>query len=411
MINVYFDNVLVNPDYIYKLDYRAEVLRDSFKLGSTVCANSTLWVDNAVATPSVVTIKNDDVLMATFYVDNSTNNNNFYTEYRLVDSMVALNESYSWADLSAPTITNIVNDICIKYGVNAPGIVPNGSMVVDWYSDITARDFIGFVAELNGGYACITADNTLAFIPYFTTEKVVDTESCDDLQVGALHELTRVVYDNGVDIYQAGSIGGETVYLNVDNILFNGNIQAQVDAIYEAVGGHSFSNISVGKCDIDSSVRAGDTIAFGSIKSIANIDWELMGEWLGGYTLDLKTQEQKETEVVSDEQKKIRELRTIVDRTSGQLEIVAAETEETAGGIALLENHFIVRPDGVYVSFDGSLDNSAKILGDGFRVISDGSVVMEASKNIVECHNGLGVKGWAIVEGSDPRVLNIVRKG
>lgn len=42
MLHVYFDSVEIEPQYIIKCDYSAQIFNGTFKLGTTVCSEFTL---------------------------------------------------------------------------------------------------------------------------------------------------------------------------------------------------------------------------------------------------------------------------------------------------------------------------------------------------------------------------------
>lgn len=428
MISIKLDGVLIDPESVVELKRTYQLFTDEFYLGSTACKSYSLTLSKLFTLPDtaeVFELFEDSTKVATLQLDALDDNNDRIRVYKYIDGLVKLNYYYDASDLldsqgGTATLRQVANDICSKAGLTlSTAAFDYDSMSINFYDNtITGREYIGYIAELNGGYARVNGAGVVEFVRFSKTAKgSINTEMCDSFKLGEGHKITRVVYDNGVVKAEAGNETGDTVYINPNNVFVNGTeseIRAMLSSILARINGLEYYSVEIGKCP-QPEATAGDivNVLFNGVNYpvINKIDQYYNLGWRGGLKSSVKSSKQAETKVINSTENKIRNIRTIVDRTNGRLEIIASETTELEGNISELNNHFFVQPDGAYVSLDGGTDNAAQITYEAFNIISGGEVVMSAGKSIVQCNNGFGIKGWVIVEGSNPNVLNIMRKG
>ncbi|HHY96882.1 MAG TPA: hypothetical protein GYA04_02485, partial [Acholeplasma sp.] len=129
-----------------------------------------------------------------------------------------------------------------------------------------------------------------------------------------------------------------------------------VENIFNAINGFEFYLVDVPQAPMDSNIRAGDIITFtdgvNEYPTIAQYSMSYGGSWVGGYSLQLNTEKQQETQIINTEEK-IKNIQTIVDRVNNQMQIVAEETSETSSKISLLEQNV----DGFKIETTQSVNN------------------------------------------------------
>ena len=71
MMEIYFDDVLINEDYYTSLSTNFALFNDTFYLGSTASNiyNISVAKEAVIRQPNIVTIKDNSVLVATLVVD------------------------------------------------------------------------------------------------------------------------------------------------------------------------------------------------------------------------------------------------------------------------------------------------------------------------------------------------------
>lgn len=327
MMEIYFDDVLINEDYYTALSTSFALFSDTFYLGSTATNtyNVSIAKEAVSKQPNIVTVKDNGVLIATLVVD-KIEENDFEYKYTLTDKMVNLEFAYDASKIftnGSATLLEIAQDICNKAGVTlATTNFRSYDKKISWYDNTrTARKYIEFIAELNGGYAQIGKDGKLYFLKQKTSSvKTINFDDCEDFKIGEKHKITRVVYELGALKYEYGDETGNTLYLNGENVYITE--QSEVEAIYNEIKGFEFYSFSTGNCPIDYKIMAGQVISFtdGTNKYPTIVGYNLTynGGWYGGYELNVATKKQEETQVVGTD-KKIKNLSIKVDRDKNEI--------------------------------------------------------------------------------------------
>lgn len=228
-------------------------------------------------------------------------------------------------------MATIINAICDNIGSTHPTIEYGGDIKLTWDQDITARELVGYVAEINGAFARFNGAGNLEFIKFkdLTPVQTIYDWACGDLKLGETKTIERVALNSGVNsvFYPNNEVSGSTVYINQDNILLTDTgtytIENIIKHIWDEVNGFTFSLITVKTCLFDGSIKPGDLIKFvinnEEYITIAQIDWTYNTRWNGGFTLDISTDSQEEAEVKDKAANAIKRLKIVVDRELGTI--------------------------------------------------------------------------------------------
>jgi len=334
-LEVYFGDTLINEDYYTGLTNNYELFNESFKLGTTPANTYRLSIakEGVTEQPTSISLKDNGNAFAELEIDNIEEQDYEYV-YTLTDKMLDLDFYYDASEIfqnGATTLYNIVMDICTRVGLTLGTTNFRGyNKPINWYDNTrTAREYIGFVAELNGGFARIE-NNTLYFYKQKrNSAKTIDIDECADFNIGEYHKITRVVYELGALKYEFGNETGNTLYLNSDNVYITE--ENEVEAIYNDIKDFEFYSFTTTNCPIDYDIKAGDIITFtdgeNNYQTIAQYDLEYFGGWIGGYSLDINTERQEETKIIG-EKERIRDLKIIVDRQNNTISQVVTEVDE-----------------------------------------------------------------------------------
>lgn len=372
-LEVYFGNNLIDEEYYTGLTNSYELFNDSFKLGTTPSNIYKLSIakEGVSSQPSNVILKDNNTTFAELEIDNIEEQDYTYS-YDLTDKMLDL-EFYYDASLifvnGKTTLLAIAQDICSKAGLTLGTTNFRGyNKEISWYDNRrTAREYIGFIAELNGGFSRVE-NSTLYFRKQKTSSvKTIDIDDCENFIIGEYHKITRVVYELGALKYEFGDETGNTLYLDGDNVFITE--ESEVQAIYNDIKDFEFYSFETGNCPIDYSVKTGDIITFtdgtNNYPTIAQYELEYFGTWIGGYSLSVNTERQEETKVVGNTEK-IKNLQVKVDRDANTITQLVETTEE-------IEHQFETLQDidgfaeGKYIYLDDASDElitSAKFNGE-----------------------------------------------
>ena len=345
-ISVYFKTnglqTKIADENIMKLHQSANMFSSSFRLGATVCRQFDLDIDKAAFVgglnekPDEVLLYENSSLYATLVIDELNTDNDAYYSYTLTDRMVRLNDTVKVWVVDNGTWQDQIDNICTVYELGASPTLPEyGSVIFGWSQDMTARDFVGYLAEVLGGYAFISADNKLVFTVFSGAMlEIIDVEDCSSFKVNEQITFDRVVYDtpNKVVKYPDDDTytgTGATYYVNPNNQLMTDDtgdelvsIESEVQYIYNAINGFSFYNITVEKCPIDGDVKCGEVIGFTLdntiYPTIAQIDWDYNSMWIGGYSLEVNNELQEET-VITPLKSATNRITQYIDRELGEV--------------------------------------------------------------------------------------------
>ena len=406
-MKIYFDNVLINEDYYKSLTNTHNLFNGNFILGSTASNTFTLELDVLATstTPEVIKITDNDEDYATLVIDKVEDVDKYTKSYKLTDKLVDLNYYYDASEFinqngGSALTSEILADMCSKIGLEVDeNINWINDIPVTWYDNtILAREYAGYIAEINAGYIFILPNGKLTIKQHKMTSKyTINVDDCENFTLGERHIISKVVYDNGIVKYEAGDEIGNTLYLDTNNVFIVS--QEQVTNIYNSIVGFEFYSVETGNCPINKDVRAGDVITFvdgdNEYPTIANIDLSYNGGWNGGYSLDINTERQEETDLIGNNTK-IRGIVSRLNRDEAKLEVIATQTDDNTEEIGNLQ-----------VGFDEVKTEVSKVTNLIKETQSNNNLIIEdASANDLK---SLSIKGQiSLLFGNDGQTYGIV---
>ncbi len=351
-MEIYFDGELINNDSYTGLTNTHKLFDDSFYLGAVVSNTFKLSVDKSAVSqhPSKVVIDDGNTIYH-LIVDNIEEDKYSYI-YTLVDALVNLNFNYDASEIITEKaeleeeclLSDILADICEKAELTLDSnITWLNDFAVTWYDNtILAREYVSMIAELQGGYAYINADGELSIKQHKTESiKTIDIDECSDFVLGEKKVIRRVVYDNTSGIfyeYKDEENEGNTIYINPKNVYVID--ESIIENIFNSINGFEFYSIDVPNAPMDSSVKAGDVITFtdgeNDYPTIAQYQKSYNGGWIGGYSLQVNSTKQEETQMTGLEQK-VLSIQTQVNRNNATLTTIAQQVEGNTSNITTIQ--------------------------------------------------------------------------
>lgn len=410
------DDFVISGNYVYGLSRSHKHFsdRDNFSLG----AMPSMSVVVKAAKESGVQAKLEDGY-TTLLLQEETSPNTFTTQYMLnldsvddkdlyfvemtfADSMVKLNFKYDASEIITQsadgyvTLIDIVRDICSKAEIEWSNSTQtdlqayNGNfstMKVSWYDNtISARDYVSYIAELNGGYAKIDADGHLRFPRYATISSyTISTNVCSSFLIGEQKTpATKVLYQLGASTEYVGTEGADakdTLYVNSNNVFItNGtladdtefSITDQLEFIRTAISGLSFYSITVDKLVVPELARAGDIVQFTNGNDSYNAIWEVEqtfnGVWRGGLASSFATGTQQETSSKAVPSV-IRGIYLNIDRDMNELTVLVNENKLDADGkIQSLSSQIRINEENIETEVSKLQQLNNALYGDGVKL-------------------------------------------
>ena len=261
----------------------------------------------------------------------------------LYDAMIKFNRPYksslTYEKDKYPTISQQLDEMSNLAGVRIDKTGLSNTVLnkkAQWIdTTIIMRDYIGWIAELSGTNALINELNTLIFRNLFTADH--DIEFTSDFEKTDLITISRVAYDDGVNLIASGNDTGKTIYIDANNSYCDS--QTYTDAILAKYNGQSFYGMSGLKTFGKDTIKLGDTATYDGNKCIvlgikrkyvgAQSVVELDGE------VALKNVDSVVTKV--SDKVRIKRLQVKVDQDANKLEIVAKNLEDAKGDVGNLQ--------------------------------------------------------------------------
>ena len=261
----------------------------------------------------------------------------------LYDAMIKFNRPYksslTYEKDKYPTISQQLDEMSNLAGVRIDKTGLSNTVLnkkAQWIdTTIIMRDYIGWIAELSGTNALINELNTLIFRNLFTADH--DIEFTSDFEKTDLITISRVAYDDGVNLIASGNDTGKTIYIDANNSYCDS--QTYTDAILAKYNGQSFYGMSSLKTFGKDTIRLGDTATYDGNKCIVlSIKRKYVGTQsvveLDG-EVALKNVDSVVTKV--SDKVRIKRLQVKVDQDANKLEIVAKNLEDAKGDVGNLQ--------------------------------------------------------------------------
>lgn len=261
----------------------------------------------------------------------------------LYDVMIKFNKPYksslAYEKDKYPTISQQLDEMSNLAGVRIDKTGLSNTVLnkkTQWIdTTIIMRDYIGWIAELSGTNALINELNTLIFRNLFATNH--DIEFTSDFEKTDLITISRVAYDDGVNLIASGNDTGKTIYIDANNSYCDS--QTYTDAILTNYNGQSFYGMSGLKTFGKDTIKLGDTATYDGNKCIVlSIKRKYVGTQsvveLDGQVA-LKNVDSVVTKV--SDKVRIKRLQVKVDQDANKLEIIAKNLEDAKGDVGNLQ--------------------------------------------------------------------------
>ena len=261
----------------------------------------------------------------------------------LYDVMIKFNKPYksslTYEKDKYPTISQQLDEMSNLAGVKIDKTGLSNTVLnkkAQWIdTTIIMRDYIGWIAELSGTNALINESNILVFRNLFTADH--DIEFTSDFEKTDLITISRIAYDDGVNLIASGNDTGKTIYIDANNSYCDS--QTYTDAILAKYNGQSFYGMSSLKTFGKDTIKLGDTATYDGNKCIV---LSIKRKYVGAQSvveLDGEVALKNVDSVVTKVSDKVRikRLQVKVDQDANKLEIVAKNLEDAKGDVGNLQ--------------------------------------------------------------------------
>lgn len=370
-MNIYIDDELINPDYILDFKKGGNAFEEEFCLGGTpsqyiemklykdkmpktlskirveygILINHALTVAEVnamlVGTLNGISVKslssNDSsfemIPIGIYNVDDYTDNDDNTITIKALDNMIKFEFNYDGSELISKgeaTLLQVAQDICNKAGVELGSIsFLNSDKKVSVYDNtVTAREYISYIAESAGCFACIDREGKLCFREFGQDETEISLEMFGEYKWGEEFKISKVSYEDGVRSFKFGDNTRNNLWMNQENMYIVD--EDQIQKIYNKIKDLTVNTFE-GKVIIDPAIDIGDKIFINGKNVIYQGEMSLEGRFIAQISSKIQIKQKEETTVKKESQKVVnRRVQSRINQAEGKIDQLVEETSENS---------------------------------------------------------------------------------
>ena len=351
ILKVYINDIEIDSKYILDCKSSQQLFNnDEFALGSITAKAIDLKIYKT-AIPEIINkieiksgMTGEIIPIGIFNVDDISKDDDYTVTLKLLDNMTKFEFNYDGSILlknngGKAKMIQVLQDICSKAGVElgSTSFLNMNKEIAVYDSTISARVYLSYISEQAGGFACIGRDGKLYIKTIGETTAVLPLKYFQNFKWGEKFKLTRVRYEDGIQLFERGDTTGNTLYINQDDMFIVD--QDQIDNIYEQINGlevYSFEGDSV----IDPALDVGDILIVDNKKIIYQGSEQFSGRWKSSISSKIQCKAKEETMSRTPSQKTmIRRVQSQIDQTEGKITQLVQETNEYEEKITKIEQN------------------------------------------------------------------------
>lgn len=191
---------------------------------------------------------------------------------------------------------------------------------------ISARTYLSYIAEQAGGFACIGRDGKLYIKTIGQDTVQMPLRYFENFEWGEKIKISRVKYEDGIQLFEKGNTTGNTIYINQDNMYIVD--QQQIDNIYNL-----YKDLEVysfeGSSFVDPALDVGDIIDIDGKKIIYQGSGQFGGKFKADISSKIQCKAREETMSRIPSQKVInRRVQSQIDQENLRITQLAQESTE-----------------------------------------------------------------------------------
>lgn len=230
---------------------------------------------------------------------------------------------------------------------------------------VSARTYLSYIAEQAGGFACIGRDGKLYIRTIGKDTIQMPLRYFENFEFGEKIKISRVKYEDGIQLFEKGNTTGNTIYINQDNMYIVD--QEQIDNIYNL-----YKDLEVysfeGSSFVDPAWDIGDIIDIDGKKIIYQGSGQFGGKFKADISSKIQCKAREETMSRTPSQKTInRRVQSQIDQEN--LRITQLAQESTEHEEKLVQHQLDI--DGIKSSVENKVEFKRKQCGTNQLVLED----------------------------------------
>ena len=223
------------------------------------------------------------------------------------------------------TLLEVAQDICNKAGVElgSTSFLNSEKQIAVYDNTVSAREYISYIAESAGCFACIGRDGKLYFRAIGEDETEITLEMFGEYKWGEEFQISKVSYEDGTRSFKFGDETRNNLWINQDNMFIVD--EEQVQNIYNKVKGLTINSFE-GKTVIDPCVDIGDKIIIDGKTVIYQGEMTLEGRFIAQISSKIQIKQKEETTLKKESQKVVkRRVQSEINQIDGKIKKLVAE--------------------------------------------------------------------------------------
>lgn len=228
------------------------------------------------------------------------------------------------------TLSEVAQDICKKAGVElgSTSFLNSDKKVSVYDNTVTAREYLSYIAESAGCFACIDREGKLCFREFCKDEKEIPLELFGEYKWGEEFKISKVSYEDGVRSFKFGDNTRNNLWINQENMYIVD--EDQVQKIYNKIKGLTVNTFE-GKVIIDPAIDIGDKMVINGKNVIYQGEMSLEGRFIAQISSKIQIKQKEETTVKKESQKVVnRRVQSRINQAEGKIEQLVEETSENS---------------------------------------------------------------------------------
>lgn len=335
-LNIYIDNNKIEPNHIIDFKSTLELFNNNeFCLGCTPETDIEFEIDKRDLPESYSEVRvesglEDEIIPIGKFTIQSMEDDEFKVKIRATDYMKKFEDTkYDGSDLTYPaTMLQVLQDICTKIGVElgSTSFLNADKQLAVYDNTVTARTYIGYIAEQAGGFAVIGRDGKLYIKTFGEDTADIDINLFGDFKWGDKFSVSKVSYEDGTQNYKFGDETASTVYINQNNMYIVDS--EQIENIYKQIKDFEVYSFE-GETIIDPAYDIGDILIIDGKKVIYQGKLEYAGKFKANIKSKIQAKtEQESMQTKSNSSEKIRRVQSEINQIDGKITQLAQETTE-----------------------------------------------------------------------------------
>ena len=335
-INKYFSE---NPTEIYyqttekvRLPFTEEQKEIAKELSHATTYEGTthIYSTDSISPILKTTCGSEIVPIGKFTIQKPIEDDEFKVKIKATDYMKKFEDNkYDGSNLTYPkTMVEVLKDICIKVGVElgSTSFLNSDKQIAVYDNTVTARTYLGYIAEQAGGFAVIGRDGKL-YIKTFGEDTInFNIDLFGDFTWGDKLKVSRVSYEDGIQNYKFGDETQATVFIDQNNMYIVDS--EQVENIYNQIKDFEVYTFE-GETIIDPAYDIGDILVIDGKKVLYQGEIKYAGKFKA--SINNKVQAKTEQESMQTKQtnsNKIKRVQSEINQIDGKITQLVQETTE-----------------------------------------------------------------------------------